>query len=182
MKTDHSNVRRAKLSGADAINDLRLEAARKRLAESRDQEDAIEGLREIVANFLGSEEFGLFTVDRAYGVFRSAWSFGIELDHYDLMLALGDVGVQRIMRGEAHVESARRDGYATPARVKAFIPICQSGETIAVLAILHLLPQKIAFDRADLDLFKLLSQEAGKALFGAGARPKSAAAGPGATA
>jgi hypothetical protein len=86
------------------------------------------------------------------------------------------------MRGEAHVESARRDGYATPARVKAFIPICQSGETIAVLAILHLLPQKIAFDRADLDLFKLLSQEAGKALFGAGARPKSAAAGPGATA
>ncbi len=163
------------------MNDLRLEAARKRLAESCDQEDAIEGLREIVANFIGSEEFGLFTVDRAQGVFRPIWSFGIELDHYDLMLALGDTGVQRVIRGESHVEAARRDGIL-PARVKAFIPIRHGGQTIAILAILRLLPQKTAFDRSDFDLFKLLSEEAGKPLFGACPQSKSAAEGPGATA
>jgi hypothetical protein len=164
------------------VNDLRLEAARKRLAESRDQDDAIEGLREIVANFLGSEEFGLFIVDRTQGVFRATWSFGIELDSYDLMLALGDAGVQRVMRGEFHVEGARRDGCALSARVKAFIPIRQAGQTIAILAILRLLPQKIAFDRSDLDLFKLLSEEAGKPLFGTSSEFKSATEGPGATA
>jgi len=49
---------------ADAMNDLRLGAARKRLAESQGQEDAIDAVREIVANFLGSEELGLFRVDR----------------------------------------------------------------------------------------------------------------------
>jgi len=182
MRTEKSNVRGAKSNGIDATSDLRLEAARRRLAESCHQEDALEGLREIVANFLGSEEFGLFTVDRTQGVFRAAWSFGIELDHYDLMLALGDTGVQRVMRGEPHVEGARRDGHALSAKVKAFIPIREAGQTIAILAILRLLPQKIAFDRSDLDLFKLLSEEAGKPIFGASSHSKSAAEGSGATA
>jgi hypothetical protein len=181
MRTEKSNVRGAKSNGIDTMNDLRLEAARRRLAESCDHEDAIEGLREIVANFLGSEEFGLFTVDRTRGVFRAAWSFGIELDHYDLMLALGDTGVQRVMRGEYHLEAARRDGHAHSTRVKAFIPIRHAGQTIAILAILRLLPQKIAFDRSDHDLFKLLSEEAGKPLFGANPQSKSAAEGPRAT-
>ena len=57
------------LTESDAMNDLRLGAARKRLAESRGQEDAIDGVREIVANFLGSEELGLFRVDRGNAPF-----------------------------------------------------------------------------------------------------------------
>lgn len=164
------------------MNDLRLEAARKRLAESRDQEDAIEGLREIVANFLGSEEFGLFTVDRRSGIFRASWSFGIELDHYDLLLALGDTGVQRMMRGEYLIEHPRHDRgilSGTGARVQAFVPIRSNGQTVAVLALLRLLPQKLAFDRSDLELFKLLSDEAAKPLFSSSTRTKSAAEGSG---
>ncbi len=51
-------------------------------------------------------------------------------------------------------------------RAQAFIPISVADRTIAILAILRLLPQKVAFDGADMDLFKLLSDEAAKPLFG----------------
>ncbi len=64
MNDNQGGASGPKLTGSDAMNDLRLGAARKRLAESRNQEEAIDSLREIAATFLGSEEIGLFRVDR----------------------------------------------------------------------------------------------------------------------
>lgn len=154
---------------ADATDDLRLSAARKRLAESSGQEDAIEGVREIVANFLGSEELGLFRVDRGNGAFHVFWSFGIDLEEYDLLRALGHPGLERVMRGECHVELAAGEHAGEMGRARAFVPIRVGNQTVAILAILRLLPQKLEFDIADMELFKLLSSEAAKPLFGSGA-------------
>ena len=179
MNENKSNRPGRKLSKTESMNELRLGAARKRLAESRDQADAIEGLREIVANFLGSEEIGLFKVDRRTATFQVFWSFGIDSEKYDLARALGDAGLRQVMRGECHVEFADRDRSGIVARAQAFIPIRLANETIAVLAILRLLPQKLAFDRSDLDLFKILSHEAAQPLFGSSARSKAAAQGTG---
>jgi len=148
------------------MNDPRLKAARKRLAESKDQEDAIEGVREIVANFLGSEEMGLFRVDRRTGTFQVFWSFGIDLEDYDLLRAMGEAGLERVMRGECHVELGARERSGTMAKAQAFVPIRVADQTIAILAILRLLPQKVAFDSSDMELFKLLSHEAAQPLFG----------------
>ena len=155
-----------RLSAADAMNDLRLRAARKRLLESRDQEDAIEGLREIVSTFLGSEEIGLFSVGRKATTFPVLFSFGIDLDHYDLLRALGGAGLRRVMSGECHVELPARRRSGAMAKIQAFIPIRFANHTVAILAILRLLPQKLGFDGADMELFKLLSNEAAKPLFG----------------
>jgi hypothetical protein len=161
-----------KLSGTDATNDLRLAAARKRLAESRGQDDALEGVREIVANFLGSEEMGLFRLNGGAKTFQIFWSFGIDPEKYDLLLALGDAGLRRVMDGECHVELAARDRSATMAmamaKVQAFVPIRLANQTIAILAILRLLPQKHGFDASDMELFKLISNEAALPIFGAG--------------
>jgi len=161
------------------MNDLRLEAARKRLAESRDQEDAIEGLREIVGNFLGSEEIGLFRVDPETANLRLFWSFGIGPEKYDLVRALGDAGLRRVMRGECHVDQAAREHSGARAKVQAFVPIRCANQTIAILGILRLLPQKVSFDSSDMELFKLLSDEAAEPLFGARAHSKLATEGPG---
>ena len=164
MNSDkHSGSQKA--SSSD-LSDLRLVAARQRLAESRDEEDAIEGLREIVANLLGSEEIGLFKVDQATGTFKVCWSFGIDLTNYDLTRSLGEAGMQRVKRGEFHIDLSPPDRSGSGARAQAFIPIRLGNETIGVLAILRLLPQKAAFDGADMDLFKLLSNEAAQPLFG----------------
>jgi GAF domain-containing protein len=151
---------------ADSMNDLRLAAARKRLAESANEEDAIEGLREIVANLLGCEEIGLFKVDCAIRTFAVCWSFGTDLENYDLLKALGNTGRQCIMRGDCHVDLADRDRSSGLAKAQAFVPIRIAKQTVGILAILRLLPQKIAFDAHDMELFKLLSDEAARPLFG----------------
>jgi GAF domain-containing protein len=150
---------------ADPMNELRLAAARKRLAESLDEEDAIEGLREIVANLLGCEEIGLFKVDPDGKSFSVCWSFGADLENYDLLKALGDSGRQQIMRGQCHVGEEDRDRTTGMAKGQAFVPIRVANQTVGILAILRLLPQKAAFDAHDMELFKLLSEEAATPLF-----------------
>ncbi len=164
---------------ADPMNELRLAAARKRLAESTGKEDAIEGLREIVANLLGCEEIGLFKVNSDNQTFSVCWSFGADLENYDLLKALGPTGRQQVMRGECYltVENLEREN---PIAVgEAFVPIRVGDQTLGVLAILRLLPQKAAFDAHDLELFKLLSEEAATPLFGASSRSKTRKKGQG---
>jgi GAF domain-containing protein len=179
MNCDKNNSSKMNLSGTDSLYDPRLAAARRRLAESRDEEDAIEGLREIVANLLGSEEIGLFRADRTTGIFQVCWSFGIDLEHYDLMQALGDAGFQRLRRGEFHIGLSSNDRSSVEPKSQAFIPIRVANQTVGVLAILRLLPQKATFDAADLELFKLLSTEAAKPLFGSAISSKQATEGQG---
>jgi GAF domain-containing protein len=166
-------------TSSDSMNDLRLATARKRLLESAGTEDAIEGLREIVGNLLGCEEIGLFKVNPNGKSFSVCWSFGADLKNYDLFQALGHSGQLHILRGECHVELKDRDRSTGMAKAQAFIPIRASNQTVAVLAILRLLPQKVAFDAQDFELFKLLSQEAAVPLFGANAHLKPFVEDPG---
>jgi GAF domain-containing protein len=178
MSFDDSNACAASRA-VESTHDVRLETARRRLAESRDEADAIEGLREIVANLLGSEEIGLFRVDHASGTFQVCWSFGIDLENYDLMRALGETGVQHVMRGECQIDIPSRDHARTTARAQAFVPIRVGNRTVAILAVLRLLPQKHAFDRSDMELLTLLSHEAAKPLFGLIGRPQPTIEQPG---
>src|ERR1700690_2824617 len=98
MNDDMSKVSGAKRSGADTMNEVRLRAARKRRAESRDQEDAIDGLREIAATFLGSEEIGLFRVNREGTSFQVIGSFGIKPEESDRLRAGGKPRLGRSVR------------------------------------------------------------------------------------
>jgi hypothetical protein len=149
----------------DPTNDLRLATAQKRLAECASEEDALEGLREIVANLIGCEEIGLFKIEDDEKRVSLRWSFGTDLKNYDLFKALNKVGWKKLMQGEWLVEAANRD-QSEGTKAQAFIPIRAANQTIGVLAILRLLPQKSNFDSSDLELFKFLSEEAAKPLFG----------------
>jgi hypothetical protein len=160
-----------KPAGENTTAELRLSTARKRLAASCDPQDALEGLREIVGTFLGSEEIALFTVDSRTTSFEPFWWFGIDAEKYDLNRALGDAGRQRVMRGEYHVEMAGRDASGEEALGRAFVPIRVGGRIVAVLAILRLLPQKAGFDQSDFELFQMLTDEAGAPLFGRSVPP-----------
>jgi hypothetical protein len=155
----------AKATPTEAREDFRMGVARKRLTESSDQRDALEGLREIVGNFLGSEEMGVLRVDRRTSNVEVVWSFGMNTEHYDLLRVLGDEGLDRMERGECHFESSA-DAAGLAPRTRAFVPLRLAGRTVAVLAILKLLPQKSGFDAADVDLLAMVSEEAGKAVFG----------------
>jgi hypothetical protein len=152
----------------DREHDPRVEAARKRLRESVDQDDALEAIREIVTNLLGCEEIGLFTVGHgdAQGKSQLLWSFGIDAQQHGTLDAFHESALHRVLQGELHVARlACKDSGNQGTPLRAFIPIRLNGRTVAVLVMLKLLPQKLGFDDADLNLVKLLSNEAGKSLF-----------------
>jgi hypothetical protein len=150
-------------------DDPRLEAAQTRLRESSGQADAIEAIREIVTNLLGCEEIGLFTVRHGNEQGRSGllWSFGIDPQRHQTLDAFDQSALHRVLQGELHIAHVACDDHGNPENrpLRAFVPICLHGRTVAVLVMLKLLPQKLGFDEADLNLLKLLSGEAGRSLF-----------------
>jgi len=146
-------------------NDPRLEAAQKRLRESVSQADALDAIREIVTNLLGCEEIGLFTVEQ--GKSGLLWSLGIDPQQHGTLDTFDASALQCVLEGEYHIAQVAHEGQnhrAEPA-LRVFVPICLNGNTVAVLVMLKLLPQKLGFDEADIRLVKLLSRETGKALF-----------------
>jgi hypothetical protein len=150
-------------------DDPRLEAAKKRLRESADQADAIEAIREIVTNLLGCEEIGLFTVrdGNEQGSSRLLWSFGIDPQRHKTLEAFDQSALHQVMQGELHIARLANDEHGNHENrsLRAFVPICMHGRIVAVLVMLRLLPQKLGFDEADINLVKLLSSEAGRSLF-----------------
>jgi hypothetical protein len=157
------NEVRVRVSAAGEAQDLRLEAAQKRLRESMGQADTLEAIREIVTNLLGCEEIGLFTVKNRSSALL--WSFGIDTEKHATLNSFQEAGLQRVFKGELHVTQVTDEKFVDHPPLRAFIPILRNGRTAAVLVMLKLLPQKIGFDDADINLVNLLSSEAGKALF-----------------
>jgi len=152
-------------TAGDRENDPRLEAAQKRLRESVGQADALDAIREIVANLLGCEEIGLFTVGQ--GKSGLLWSFGIDPQQHGTLDTFGTGALECVLQGQYHIAQVAHEGQnhrAEPA-LRVFVPICLNGNTVAVLVMLRLLPQKLGFDEADIRLVKLLSRETGRALF-----------------
>jgi hypothetical protein len=158
---------------AKQYDDPRIEVARKRLRESAGQADALEAVREIVANLLGCEQIGLYTVSHGkdhgkdQGTSSLLWSFGIDPAQHATLAVFEKEPLRRVLQGEVHVakftDNKSNESSSQPLRV--FIPIRLNGRTVAVLVMLKLLPQKVDFDETDINLVTLLSNEAGKSLF-----------------
>jgi hypothetical protein len=139
---------------------------RKRLRESVGPADALEGIREIVSNLLGSEEMALFQVDRKSSALPLIWSFGIDPQEHKWLNGSSESVHKVILNGRTHIELAGKNPPFT-----VLVPIRLHGQTVAILTILRLLPQKTGFARADMEVLQVLSDEAGAAVFGANPDP-----------
>ncbi len=148
-----------------SFEDPRLEVAQKRLRESLDRADVLEAIREIVTGLLGCEEIGLFAIERENR--ELLWSFGIDTERHGTLESFEESALRRVMQGELHVAEADHKEHAQQGNppLQIFVPIRLHGRTVAVLVMLKLLPQKLGFDKADINLAKLLSDETGRALF-----------------
>ena len=147
-------------------DDPRIEAARYRLQTVTDHDDALEAIREIIANLFGSEEMALYRVDRERAAMWLTWSFGIDPYHHGMIDLLDEPALERVFKGEPFIADERGHYLATGTSepVTAFLPIRSHEQTVAVLAIMKLLPQKQSIEAADLRLFQMLSNEIANAL------------------
>ena len=117
-------------------------AARMRLQKASDQADALEGIREIVANLLGSEEVALFRLDPKHAAFWLYWSFGIDPNKHVVLDILIEPSLAEVISGKIWLRKAGESLLSIDTRVSALVPIIVDNTTAAVLVIFNTFPQK----------------------------------------
>lgn len=153
----------------DANDNLCLKVAERRLKECADPAEALEAIREIITNLLGSEEIALFRVGPEPETLSLWWSFGIDPEPYRTFDVIHQPTLQRVLKGEPCLEGAFETAPKATliAGFRTLVPIRIAEQTVGVLAMGFLLPQKTCFDESDRRLLQLLSRDLGQVLFAA---------------
>jgi GAF domain-containing protein len=144
-----------------------LYVASYRLHGTLDRAEVIAAIQEIIANLVGSEEAGLFALDRATQTLRLEASFGLDPETArGLTLDSGPIG-RAARTGEIYVAEGGRaaESGALLDRLTACIPLTLEGKVTGVIALFRLLPQKAAIEDLDRELFELLATQAAAALY-----------------
>lgn len=148
-----------------------LYVASYRLHGSLVQEDLLDVIEEIVVNLIGCEEMAIFEVAedtskvrvlRARGVDRTPLE-SIELGEGVVGRALAS-GCEYFRPAEDSVCQSER---AEEGNLNACVPLRACGNVTGAIAIYRLLEQKPGLEPIDFELFELLGEQAGVALYAA---------------
>jgi len=151
----------------DLANLAKVAAARTRLQSATCADDALEGIREIVANLLGSEEMAIYRFDVEDCALWLHWSFGIELNRHMMMDVLQEPRLSAVVEGATFLRSCPDDEnlLSITAPVNGLLPLTNEyGRTIGVIVVFGLLTQKEAFDETDLEVCRVVSTYGHKAV------------------
>ena len=160
-----SLIERCAWAEQQAGNIARLYTAVCRLNEVKDRAESLEAIKEIVVNFLGSEEVGIYEVQPNGTTLVLKSSMGIDRE------ALGRVEFGTGVIGQCAANSTIyvADGAPDPAQLPheanltVCVPLRHAEGVVGAIAVFRLLPQKGSLDLEDRDLFELLSSQAGAA-------------------
>jgi hypothetical protein len=144
----------------------RLNAASARLIQSLDNGDVCEGIAEIIANLIGSEEVAIFDFSRAEHTFSLAWSSGVERSALEPFVAGAGMFGRAAHEGLSQFRERQPVGVLLPyeKNLTACITLKASREVVGVIAIFGLLPQKNGLEWVDYELLKFLETYAAVAL------------------
>jgi nitrate/nitrite-specific signal transduction histidine kinase len=169
-KRDHSTFTERFLEIEQKNNDLaNLYVAAYRLHATLDRDQILQTILEIVINMIGSEEVGVFELEPGAKRLRLAASHGLDQPRFEnVPLGDGPVGLTAETGQTFIQEVAPLDApeFAAPD-LTACLPLKVEQQTIGVLAIFRLLPQKNGLEPIDLELLDLLADQGAMALFSA---------------
>lgn len=151
---------------ADLTAQAKVYAARMRLQDARDQSDALEAIREIVANLLGCEQLALYKVDKQQAALWLYWSFGVDPNKYAVLDVIKEPHLETVLDRKIVVRGDQGHDrlLSTGDPVTAVVPIVVAGEVAAVLVIFKLLPQKSGFEIVDRQICEVISNFGGRAI------------------
>jgi len=132
-----------------------------------DREEVLTAIKEILANLVGSEEVGVFELDREANALKIVASFGIEPAAYQ-MIALGSGLIGRAAQTAEMYISGESDGFGRlpeEADLTVCVPLMLDERVTGAIAIFRLLPQKLGLEPVDRELFELLATHAATALY-----------------
>jgi hypothetical protein len=141
-------------------------AARMRLQNARDQADALDGIREIAGNLIGTEEVAVFKVDKKRAELWLYWSFGVDPNKHSVLEVSREPKLKQVLSGKPvfRLRLSNENLLSTDDPVTALIPICVNGVTVAVIVLFRLYSHKSKLEAADHEICEVLSNCAGRAL------------------
>lgn len=141
-------------------------AARMRLQNAIDQADALDAIREIAANLIGTEEIAVFKVDKKRSELWLYWSFGVDPNKHSVLEVSREPKVKQVLGGEAvyRPRLSNENLLATDDPVSALVPIMVDGSVCAVMVMFRLFPHKSGIEAVDREICEVLSNCAGRAI------------------
>jgi hypothetical protein len=143
----------------------RLWVAASALHEAADEDAALRALEEVMINLAGTEEFAVFEMEG--GVLVPVHAFGVADARLRSHPPAGVVA-RVVESGDAWREdSPHPDAVDAPDRPRepvACIPLRMGGRVAGVVVVWGFLPQKMAFEPFDLELYALLANRTAPAL------------------
>jgi len=149
----------------DLTNQAKVYAARMRLQNTIDQADALDAIREIAGNLIGTEQVAVFKVDKRRSELWLYWSFGIDPNKHVLLDVRQEPQLHPVLKGKAAFrESAGKNLLSTDEPVNAIVPILVDGSVAAVVVLFRLVTHKPALEAVDRQICEVLSNCAARAV------------------
>lgn len=165
-KTSKPNRETKGLGSSQELTDqAKVYAARMRLQNTVDQADALDAIREIAGNLIGTEEVAVFKVDQRRSELWLYWSFGVDPNKHAVLDVRQEPRLQPALNGEAVFrEHANERLLSTDDPASALVPILVDGKASAVIVLFRLFPHKPGIELIDRQICEVLSHCAGRAI------------------
>ena len=142
-------------------------AARMRLQNAIDQADALDAIREIAGNLIGSEEVAVFKVDKKRSELWLYWSFGVDPNKHAVLDVRREPKLKLALTGRKPVfrlALSNENLLSGDDPVNALVPILLDGSASAVIVLFRLFPHKSGIEVVDREICEVLSHCAGRAV------------------
>ena len=153
-------------STQDSGSQAKVYAARMRLQNAIDQADALDAIREIAANLIGTEEVAVFKVDKKRSELWLYWSFGVDPNKHSVLEVSREPKLKQVLGGKAvyRLKLSNENLLSTDDPVSALIPVLVDGTPCAVIVLFRLFPHKPGIETVDREICEVLSNCAGRAI------------------
>ena len=152
-------------SSQEVTDQAKVYAARMRLQNTLDQADALDAIREIAGNLIGTEEVAVFKVDQRRSELWLYWSFGVDPNKHAVLDLHQEPRLQQVLAGEAvYREHGNERLLSTDNPASALVPILVDGKAAAVIVLFRLFPHKPGIELIDRKICEVLSNCAGRAI------------------
>jgi len=150
----------------DIGHQAKVYAARMRMQNALDQADALDGIREIAGNLIGTEEVAVFKVDKKRSELWLYWSFGVDPNKHAVLDVSREPNLNQVLGGKCafRLPLSNENLLSTDDPVTALIPIQLDGATVAVIVLFRLFPHKATMEAVDHEICEVLSNCAGRAI------------------
>jgi hypothetical protein len=160
-----SRVTKALGSSQELTDQAKVYAARMRLQNTLDQADALDAIREIAGNLIGTEEVAVYKVDQRRSELWLYWSFGVDPNKHAVLDVQQEPRLQPVLGGEAVFREHRNERLlSTDDPASALVPILVDGKAAAVIVLFRLFPHKLGIEEIDRQICEVLSHCAGRAI------------------